>query len=184
MTDSKVSNRYASSLLEVTVEKKNLDIISMDMEYIFKTLQQNVGLKKMLLNPIIKPDVKLSVLMEIFNKDIHPDSMTFLRFILEKNREMVLLDILKKFMELKNNYLGIVEIQVTTAIPFSENQVQELKSTFEQKLKKKVQFIFKIDSSVIGGFIARVNDTLYDASVRHQLEILKKQLLQGNVSLN
>lgn len=184
MTDSKVSKRYASSLLDVAIEKKNLSTIIEDMELILNTLQQSKDLRKMLLNPIIKHEVKATILKEVFSNKVNPDSMIFLNFILEKNREMVLEDILVKFMDLKNEYLGIVEIEVKTATQFTQEQVIELKSTFEYKLKKKVKFIFRIDPSVIGGFVAKVKDTLYDASVKHQLEILKKQLLQGSVSLN
>jgi len=59
-----------------------------------------------------------------------------------------------------------------------------LQSRLEKILNKKVRLNFKIDLDLVGGFIAKVGDTLYDASIKHQLELLKKQFLTGELSLN
>lgn len=184
MQNSKVSFRYANSLLENSVEKKNLETVSEDIEFVNKVLNSSKELKHMLQSPVIKPQIKSTVLSQVFEKKISSDAMNFLMFIIDKSREYFLEDILAKFIELKNEHLGILNVEVTTAVEFSEEQKEELKKTFESKFSKKIIFQFKIDNSVIGGFIARVADTLYDASIRHQLEILKKQFLQGSASLN
>jgi len=64
---------------------------------------------------------------------------------------------------------------VTSATEFSNEQKSVLQSRLEKILDKKVRLNFKTDLNLVGGFIAKVNDTLYDASIRHQLELLKKQ---------
>jgi F-type H+-transporting ATPase subunit delta len=180
MQNKKISSRYAMSLLDLTEDMNNLDVIYRDAKLISDTLDQNVQLKKLLLSPVIKPKVKLSILDEIFSGKIDTELLRFIRFIVEKNREEYLYGIMKSFQELRNEKLGIVDVEVKTAVEFNEKQTQELTRRLEEILNKKVQIYFIIDKDILGGFIARVGDTLYDASVRNQLSNLKRMFLQGS----
>jgi F-type H+-transporting ATPase subunit delta len=110
--------------------------------------------------------------------------MDFVEFVISKNRESLLSPIGKRFLELRDDHLGIANVFVASATDFSNEQKSVLQSRLEKILDKKVQLIFMIDSNLVGGFIAKVNDTLYDASIKHQLELLKKQFFTGEISLN
>ena len=112
MQDYKVSSRYASSLLDSAVEKKNLDSVSNDMELVFNTLEGKNHLKLVLKSPVIKPQVKSSILNEIFKSKISSDSLNFLQFVIDKKREDLLVNIAKKFLELKDEYLGILMLRL------------------------------------------------------------------------
>ena len=101
-----------------------------------------------------------------------------------KKRENLLDSIGKRFLELRDEYLGIANVMVTSATEFSTEQKNVLKNKLEKILDKKVSLNFRTDQKLVGGFIAKVDDTLYDASIRHQLELLKKQFLTGEISLN
>ncbi len=184
MSDFKVSIRYASSLLDMAKEKNNLEVISRDMEVVYSVLDENAQLKNLLASPVIKPPVKLTILTEIFQSVISPDSLNFIKFIVDKNREDILYSIIKKFLELKDESLGIVNVNVVSAIEFTPEQELELRNKMESFLKKSVRLNFKIDRQIIGGFIARVGDTVFDASLKHQLDLLKQQFVKGGASLN
>jgi F-type H+-transporting ATPase subunit delta len=184
MQDHKVSIRYASSFLDSAIEKKNLDSASNDMELILNTLEGKNQLNLVLKSPVIKPQVKSSIITEIFADKISVDSLKFLQFVLDKKREDLLSNIAKKFLELKDEYLGIVNVEITTAYEFTEEQQELVKKKFETNLNKIIKVRYIVDKELIGGFIARVADTMYDASIKHQLEILRKQFLTGSVSLN
>jgi F-type H+-transporting ATPase subunit delta len=184
MKDHKVSFRYASSLLDSTIEKKNVDSVSNDMDLVFNTLEGNSNLNLMLKSPVIKPQVKSSILNEIFKTKISSDSLSFLLFVIDKKREDLLIDIAKKFLELKDEYLGILNVEITTPFDFTDDQKERIKNKFESNLNKIIKLKYIVNKELIGGFIARVADTMYDASIKHQLEILRKQFLSGNVSLN
>jgi F-type H+-transporting ATPase subunit delta len=184
MQDHKVSIRYASSFLESTIEKKNLDSVSTDMELVFNTLEGKNQLNLMLKSPVIKPEVKSSILKEIFTSKISDDSLKFLQFVIDKKREDLLINIAKKFLELKDEYLGIMNVEITTAYEFTVEQQELVKRKLENNLNKIIKVKYTVDKELIGGFIARVADTMYDASIKHQLEILRKQFLTGSVSLN
>jgi F-type H+-transporting ATPase subunit delta len=184
MSDHKVSIRYASSLLDSAIEKDNLLSVAGDMKLILDTLDANIQLDIMMKSPVVKPQVKLSVLNEIFKSSVGEETLHFLQFVISKKRGDIFSNIAKKFLELKDEHLGILNVEITSAYEFSEDQKEKIKQKFESLLNKTIILKFIEDKSLIGGFIARVADTMYDASIRHQLELLRKQFLAGNVSLN
>jgi len=184
MSEYKVSHRYAISLLESAGEKKLIDAVYADMVLIESALRANKELKHVLSNPIIRPNIKLAILEEIFSSKVNSDTTSFFKFLIEKNRENLLENIAKIFLDLKDEQDGIVNVEVSAPESFTGDQLEKFKSNLEKKLNKKVRLNLKIDSEIIGGFVAKVSDTVFDASLNHQLELLKKQLLKGGASLN
>jgi F-type H+-transporting ATPase subunit delta len=184
MTDYKVSYRYASSLLETAEEKNILGTVAGSIQLIKDVVKENPQLQRILENPVIKQHVKISILEEIFKSKIDSDTMNFLRFVVSKNRENHLPGILENFMDLYDEKSGIVNVVVRTAFEFDDEQKKLLKERFEKFLNKSTRIGYALDKNIVGGFIARIGDTVYDASLRHQLELLKKQFLSGGISLN
>lgn len=184
MIDFKVSSKYAAALLDISEDKKNLDIISEDMELIYNVIESNKNLIRLLENPVVKAEVKSSVLTEIFKSKISNDSLEFINFVVDKNRENFLVSIIKRFLELRDEKLGIVYVEVKTPFEFNDDQKNQLKNKLENLTNKKIRFKFQIDKDIIGGFIAKAGDTVYDASINHQLDLLKKKFLQGGALLN
>jgi len=184
MTNLKVSHRYATSLIETAIEKNKLDKISSDMILLLDALNDNKALQLMLESPVIRPEIKNNILKEIFSSKFDTDSLNFLNFVIEKNRENLLYSIAERFLALRDDHLGIVSVTVTTAFKFGEDQIEKLQKKLEEILAKKIRLNLVVDESLVGGFIAKAGDTMYDASVRHQLELLKKQFLVSGFSLN
>jgi F-type H+-transporting ATPase subunit delta len=184
MAETKVSSRYAFSLIDLASEKDNLDIISEDIELIRSVMKSSPELARMLVNPIVKPEKKKLILEEIFKGKISADSLSFIKFVIEKQRGNLLQSIVEKFLELRDEKQGIVNVDVKTPFDFTEEQKKKLKTRLEKMLNKKTRLNFETDSTVVGGFVAKIGDTVYDASVRHQLDLLKKEFLKGGVSSN
>ena len=181
MVNTKVSIRYALSLLDLAKEKGNLETISGDMELILSAINSSNDLRILLASPVIKLDTKKRLFDEIFKSRISSDSLNYIKFIAEKGRENLLQDIIIKFLNLKDEQLGIVNIEVQTAYEFSDEEREKFKEKFEDILKKKVKFRFITDKSIIGGFTAKVEDTVFDASLKNQLDSLKNQFLKGSL---
>lgn len=184
MASSKVAIRYAQSFLDSSIEKNILDKVASDFEIVAEAFNTNNELLRVIKSPVVKGEIKKNILTEIFGRLISKDSLNSLNFVIDKSREEVLPEILEKFDSLKNEHLGIVKVEVTTAFDFSSEQRLQLAQKFESYLKKKTILTFKVDPNIIGGFIAKVGDTVYNASIIHQLGLLKKEFLQGSVSLN
>jgi F-type H+-transporting ATPase subunit delta len=184
MANFKVSHRYATSLIETAIEKNKLDKISSDMILLLDALNDSRELKLTLENPVIRPELKEKILKEIFSSKFDSDSLNFLSFVIEKRRENLLDSIADRFLELRDEHLGITGVLVTTAFKVEEDQIEKLQKRLEEILGKKVRLSLLLDDSLVGGFIAKAGDTMYNASVKHQLELLKKQFLNSGFSLN
>ncbi len=184
MSEYKISRRYATSLLESALEKNNLDSISIDVELIAAALRESPQLLRVISSPVVKPHVKLAILDEIFKTKVSSDTIKFVHFLVEKNRENLLADIIELFNGLKDEKLGIVNVDVKSSVPFSAKQTEDLKDKLEKYLNKKVRFNFRTDERMLGGFVVKIGDTVIDASMTHQLELLKRQFLKGSASLN
>ncbi len=184
MSYGKVAIRYATSFLESAIEKNNLDRAAEDMLVVFNAIESSSLLRRFLENPVIKLEQKKSVLREIFEKYVSPDTLKFIEFVVDKNRENALKDISEKFLELKDEYSGVARVEIKSAFELSREQKKMIEQRFESLLNKKIVASYQIDEKVIGGFVAKVKDTVYDASIAHQLELLRQQLLKGSLLLN
>lgn len=184
MASSKVAIRYAQSFLDTSIEKNILAKVAEEFELVAHTLSKNYDLLRAIKSPVIKSETKKSVLAEVFGKLLSKDSVDFLNFVIDKGREEILIEILEKFEALKDEHTGVVKVDVTTAFDFTAEQKSQLQQKFESYLKKRARLSYKVDPSIIGGFIAKVGDTVYNASMVHQLGLLKKEFLQGSVTLN
>ena len=184
MAEQKVSARYASSLLDSAIQKNMLETVSNDIEFVYSVLKQNPNLNRMLENPVVKPEIKSSILEEIFKSKINSETMEFMLFVIKKKREEILSSILEKFKELRDIKLGFVNVNVAVASEFSDSQKNELQNKLQNMLKKKVRMNYKIDEKILGGFIVQAGDTVYNASIKHQLDLLKKHFVEDSPITN
>ncbi len=184
MSYGKVAIRYATSLLESSVEKKNLERTAEDMQIVLNAILSSSLLRRFLENPVVKTEQKKSILKEIFEKRVSSDTLNFIEFVVDKNRENALKDIAEKFLELKDEYSGVARVFIKSAYELSSEQKSLIEKRFESILNKKIIANYSVDENVIGGFVAKVKDTVYDASISHQLELLRQQLLKGSLLLN
>ncbi|MBW7886858.1 MAG: ATP synthase F1 subunit delta [Bacteroidetes bacterium] len=179
MSNYRAAHRYASALLALTKEQKKPNELADDLFLVKNSIDGSRELRSVLASPIVHKDQKKKVLAEIFKKKIGAPAAMYLAAIVDKRREDILHDILKQYFALRDEELGIVRVEVKTSVEFSAKQEKELQKHIETISKKKVEITFTLDSSLKGGFIARVGDTVLDGSVRRQLELMKIRLKQG-----
>ena len=184
MAESKVSLRYANSLMDISIENKSVERVAKDMELVLSAIHSSGDLERLLEDPVIRSEKKHSILEEIFGKKVSEQSMNFIKFVVDKHREELLGNIIDKFLELRDKQLGIINVDVKTAFEFNEDQKTKLKDKLEKMFDKKARLNFSVDKDMIGGFVAKVNDTIYNASAKHQLEQLKKEFFKSGIQLN
>jgi F-type H+-transporting ATPase subunit delta len=176
MSVYRISYRYANSLMLLAEEKKTFKKVAEDADLIFNTLAASKELRAVLKSPVIKSNDKKNVLAKIFDKKISTETLSFINFVLEKNREDILYDIFKEFVTLVDKKNGVVKANVLSAIELNEDAKKKVGMSFEKKLNKKVSANYAINPDLIGGFIVKIEDTVYDSSVKHQLALLSKKL--------
>ncbi len=184
MSNFVISTRYANALMDISEENKSFERVVQDMNLISNTLENSKELRNVLISPIIALEKKTNILLEVFGTLIGDDVRNFLKFLVDKGRENVLYEIAKRFLNLSDEKIGRVKVDITSAVDLDESQKSKIKNKLEEMINKKVIPNYKIDNSIIGGFKARFNDTVIDATVQHQLELLKKKLFEQDYLSN
>jgi F-type H+-transporting ATPase subunit delta len=177
MSSFNISTTYAKALTEFDEGKNLLEQVADDMVMLENTLSISKDLKVVLKSPIINKDKKASIIEEIFAEKVNKATLEFLLFVNSKNRENILLDIAKRFNEIRNVVLNRVEAEIVSSINFSDDQKNRLQKQLEEYSQKEIIPKFKTDESLIGGFTIKMNDTVIDASVKQQLKRLRKSLV-------
>ncbi|MCX6173206.1 MAG: ATP synthase F1 subunit delta [Ignavibacteriales bacterium] len=184
MSVYRISYRYANSLMQLAEEKMIFKKVSDDAELIFNTLNSSKELRSVLKSPVVKLNDKKSLLQKIFEKKISNETASFINFVVEKNREDILFDIFKEFIALADKKNGIVKARVVSPFDLNDQSKQKMIDDLSKKTNKKVSANYNIDTDLIGGFIVRIEDTVYDASVKHQLSLLRKKFSEEIILSN
>lgn len=173
MVNTKTAQRYANALMQVAVERNEVEVILEDVRLINNTLQNSRELVLFLKSPIIKRDKKMNVLTELFSNKVNELTLTFIEVMTRKNRENILPAVFPAFIKRYNEYAGIVDVEVASAEVLSESEKNDLQKALEQKTDKKIQLHLSEDKSLKGGLKIRIDDTVIDGTVKHKLEQLE-----------
>lgn len=177
-----VANRYAKSLLDLSLEKGQLESVYADMIEIKSTCANSKEFINFLNSPIINSDKKNSVIKAIFNGKINDITSAFLSIVTSKRRESIIPEIATDFIEQYRSHKNILTAVVTSAKGLDETTKQKALDLVKSQLKGEVELVEKIDVSIIGGFILKIGDKQIDKSVARQLSNYKKELI--NKALN
>ncbi|MEO8167664.1 MAG: ATP synthase F1 subunit delta [bacterium] len=180
MKNTRVARRYAQALMMTANSPKAIDEIANDLTTIKKILDDSRELRRFISSPIIHQAKKLTVLKELFRTRITPITMSFIELLVEKQREASLLEVIEKFFALRDERYGIVNIDVASAVEISPEQGKSLSEKLEQYTKKKVRVRFALDKALKGGMVVKIGDTVLDASIKRQLELMREQFIHGH----
>ena len=167
--------RYAKAILEIADSKGVASEVSADMTLIATTITGNSELTHFIQNPLIKTDTKKNVVLEVF-ASVNPVTQSLFHLLLENKRFEILAAIAVEYNNLYDVMNGVEVAKVTTAFPMDaalEAKVLAKIATFSDK---KVTIENTVDASIIGGFILRIGDKQYNASVANRLHVLKREL--------
>jgi len=181
MSVARIASRYAKSLLDLSIEQNKLDTILGDINTLQETVK-NRDFYLMLKSPIINSGKKGSAFKALFADRFDPMSMRFLDIVLNKGREPFLPEIANEFVAQYKDYKKVSTIKVTSAVPLSASAIEKIKAKFLQSkaTKESIEVETIIDPAIIGGLIVEFEDKLYDSSVAHKLDLLKKEFT-GNL---
>ncbi len=176
MSVERIASRYAKSLLELAEEQNCLDEVRNDIK-LFSKVAKNSDFASMLKSPIISTDKKQSVFNAIFDGKISDLTKKYFKLILNKRREVQLKEIALEFTDQYKIKKQISSVVLTTASPMGDDMVKGIidKLTNSGNTAANIELETKVDPSLIGGYILQFDNKLYDESVAHKLELLKKE---------
>lgn len=173
---SKAGARYAKSLLDLSKEQNAIEEVKNDMVFFEKVVDDNSELETILKNPIVPLDKKQGILDGIFAGKVHAITQSFLRLVVNKGRSAILFDTAKQFVQQYNAINGIVTAEVTSASPLTDANRAEVVSLVKKELNaSQVLIKEKVNADLIGGFVLKVGDKQFDASIASGLTKLKKE---------
>lgn len=173
---SKAGARYAKSLLDLSKEQNAVEDVKNDMVFFEQVVDDNSELEAILKNPIVPLDKKQGILQGIFGGKVHAITESFLKLVVNKGRSAILFDTAKQFVQQYNAIKGIVTAEVTSASALTEANRTEVVNLVKKELgASEVVVIEKVDPALIGGFILKVGDKQFDASIASGLNKLKKE---------
>lgn len=168
---------YATSLLELADEQKQLEPVAQELAALQEIVRANPAFKTYLSDPAVGETERWELLQKVFGAKISPLMLSFLRVLNEKGRLGSLSQIADAYDDLLDARLGKVEVDVTVAHKLTPDQLNEAQKRVSAALKREAVLQVYVDEKLIGGVVLRVGDQLIDGSVRAQLEAMRQKLL-------
>ncbi len=168
------AGRYAQAVFEIALERKELDRWQSDLRKITR-LSEDARLITFLESPKFRFDDKARLLSDQLG-DINPLALNLVYLLVTKGRLSVVGGIAEEYQRRLDNYRGIEQAVVATAIALDDTDKQRLAERLGAVVGKQVVLKSEVDSSLIGGIIARVGGKLLDGSTRSRLEAMKREM--------
>ena len=181
MTNKTAATRYARALLDVAVkEKADLELIENELSQFADFFTQYPLLEKVLLNPAVPVPRKRAAVADILAQATFTPIVTKLIALLADRDRLVLVpDLLAAYRDRLLDHRGVVRAEVTTATALDAGRTEAIQKGLAALTGRTVLLATKIDPSIIGGLVARIGSTVYDASVTRQLEKMKARLVES-----
>ena len=181
MQNPRLAERYAKSLIDISIELNQLDTVHGDVMLLQSICGQSRDFVLMLNSPIITADKKNKIINLVTQNRISKITQTFIQFLSSKNRESNLPEIITSFIEQFNKIKGIHKAKLTTAMPVSD----AIKNSFIEKIKadssiKNIEMETKVDERLVGGFMLEMDGKLIDASILRDIKDVKKQFANND----
>jgi F-type H+-transporting ATPase subunit delta len=181
MKNTRVARRYAAALLGSAGTDKKVDAAAKDLALVGETLAASRELRLLIASPVVRPGKKAEVFRALFGSKIGKETQGFIELLLEKRREGNLPEIIEAFGTLWDERKGIVNVHVTSATDLSSAQEKSLQKELARATGKEIRLKTSVDTAIKAGLVVRVGDTVLDASLRRQLEILRARF-SGSVT--
>jgi F-type H+-transporting ATPase subunit delta len=181
VTSKAAAHRYARALFDVAVkEQQDLEQIEAQLAEFLDLLKEYPTLGQVLLNPAVPSPRKLAAVKELTTTmGTSAILAKLLALLAERDRLVVLPDMLANFRERLLVHRDVIRAEVTTASPLSAEHAQQIEQRLAQVTGKRVSVSTRVDPSIIGGVVTRIGSTVYDSSVTRQLEKMRSRLLAG-----
>jgi F-type H+-transporting ATPase subunit delta len=176
MLNPRVASRYAKSLLDLAVERGQLEQVHADMLYLRQLNKGSREFLNLLRSPVINSETKIKAVNAVTQGKISDLTIAFTTLLINKNRESVLPEVITSFISQYKEKKNIHSVKLTTAVPVSDGVksqiVEQVKSTGHMQ---NIELETVVDPNIIGGFVLQTGDKLVDASIAYDLKSISRQ---------
>lgn len=180
-----VSKVYGDALFSLALENDKLEALWKEADVVGQTIADNEDFLSILCHPEMTQEKKLSVLDEVFKKELSEEMMGLLNVLVRKGRIGEVLSVLEHFDEQVREYLKIGTVDVFTPLPLSDSQKKQI----EDKLLavsdyETLDMSYHTDKSLLGGIVIRIGNQVLDNSIKSQIDAMSRELNKVKLSKN
>jgi ATP synthase, F1 delta subunit len=177
---SGIAKRYAKAFFEVAGEEENYEKYYNELGSFSSIIEESEPLRDFLANPVFGQEAKKAVVEKVLEKiDISDMTANFLKLLVDKRRIGILSDVEGCYRELMDDTLKKVRADVKTAYSLSAKLSKDIKGSLEGLTGREVDMTIEKDPALLGGIVVRIGDTIYDGSIKTQLDNIKNLLGEG-----
>lgn len=171
-----LASRYALAMFDIALEENKVEEYQEKIKCVRELLNENPDYVRVLSSYFLSTKEKHELVEKAFKDLDSKHIISFLKVIIDNHRVNEIHNILQEFHTLCNEYLGIDEGFVYSVVPLKEEQIKQIEEAISLKMKVKVELHNIIDERLIGGIKVVVNDHVYDSSLLHKIDFLKKKI--------
>lgn len=180
MQNPRLAARYAKSLMDLALEQNRLEQTLSDIKLLDAVCEQSREFLNVLRSPVIRADKKQAIVNAVIGEKLSPLTKAFTTLLIDKGREANLPEIAKAFIKQYQEYKNIRTVKLTTAVPLSDAVKKNILNKAIASLgNSEVELIEAHNPDLIGGFILEMDDKLFDASIRRDLNDVLSQFRQN-----
>jgi len=177
MKDRKLAVRYARALFAAIPDASASEAVAQFLDAVGSALSGSRELRDRILDPAVPRAKREAAFAALAAKAEMPKGVSnFLKTIVDNNRIAALPTIAEVFSEMREEAMGVVPAEITTATPMTPEQEQRARDAVERMTGRKVILSTKVDGDLIGGAVTRIGSTIYDGSLRSQLGQLERRM--------
>jgi F-type H+-transporting ATPase subunit delta len=174
---SNISKRYARAFFDIAAEEKKIEGYYKELVTFSSIISQDRSLRVFLANPVFEQRIKKNVVEKIIGKlQLSAMTINFLKLLVDKKRIEILPDIATCYRQMMDEVLKRVRVNVKTAFPLSDEMQTYIKTGLEKMTGRQVEINLEKDPALLGGLVIGVGDTLYDGSIKNQLNNMRNLL--------
>ena len=174
-----IAKRYAKALAQLAEEKKIVDKTKADLAAFVSAVDSLPALQKLFASPVFTPGNKQAVIRELAGKlGMQPTTQRFVEHLAETGRIRYIKDVYEAFLEILAERTNRAMARLTTASAINPADLADIKKKLEALTGKQVDIDAKIDASLIGGAKAQIGSTIYDGTIKNQINKMRGQLVK------
>lgn len=177
MMDEAIINQWSNALFQLAKENNKITKFteeSTDLIDIFASYPQFIDIVS---SNNLSKEVQKSIIITTFENNIEPYILNLFLLLIDGHYFRYIRTILKDFRKLCNEYHDINYGIIYSVIKLTPQQIKQIQTKIEKIINHKIEVVNKIDASLIGGIKVKVQNQVFDGSIKGQIEQLKQELL-------
>ena len=172
------ATRYAKALLDVTSSDDDAAKVERDLTVFADLLQSNGELRQTLLSPSVPASARRNIAAAVAERiGMAPTGVRLMQLLADRDRLGMTGELLAVFRERLLDRRKVVRADVRSAVALAPEAIKTIESRLSAVTGKNVAIDAAVDPALIGGVLAKVGGTVYDGTIKSQLDKLRKQLV-------